>query len=283
MTISRAPIAAAPTGPVPVPAAVQQLATGGRIIPVWRNSLGATTFQLAAAGGVAGSPDRFVKWVPAGTPELDLAAEAERLEWARRHGARVPEVLEHASSDAGSWLVTLAVSDGAHSTAQSAVSERWRGSARHAARILGEGLRELHERLPAAKCPYTWSVTDRLEQAHERLRGGDGSESWSPEHRGLSVDRAFALLADAPPVLNPVVCHGDACAPNTLLSHAGAFAAHVDLGDLGVADPWADLAIAAWSTEWNFGPGFEAEVYAGYGVAPDHDRIAYYRLLWDLS
>lgn len=287
MSASRAPLAAAPTGPVSVPAAVRHIAANDAITPVWQNSLGGTTFQLAASGGGPGDIDRFVKWVPAGTPELDLADEAQRLAWARAHGARVPEVIDYASSDAGSWLVTRAVGDGAPGpaqfAAQSAVSDRWRDSPRRAARVLGEGLRELHERLPVAECPFSWSVEDRLEQVHERFRRGDGPETWSPEYRGLSPEHAFALLADAPPMTSPVVCHGDACAPNTLLTHTGGFAAHVDLGELGVADPWADLAIAAWSTEWNFGPGFEAEVYAGYGVAPDHDRIAYYRLLWDLS
>ena len=53
------------------------------------------------------------------------------------------------------------------------------------------------------------------------------------------------------------------------------------LGDGGVADRWADLAVAAWSTEWNYGPGYDGLVYSGYGVAPDAERIAYYRRLWD--
>ncbi|SDH91989.1 kanamycin kinase [Sinosporangium album] len=44
---------------------------------------------------------------------------------------------------------------------------------------------------------------------------------------------------------------GAARVPNTLLHADGAFAAHVDLDSLGVADRWADLAVAAWSTEWN--------------------------------
>jgi len=80
-----------------------------------------------------------------------------------------------------------------------------------------------------------------------------------------------------------VVCHGDACAPNTLIGDDGRFVAHVDLGHLGVADRWADLAVAAWSTEWNFGPGYDAIVYEAYGTSPDAARIAYYRLLWDLA
>lgn len=214
---------------------------------------------------------------------MDLARAGE-------HGARVPEVLGHATSYAGSLLVTAAIGDGtdpgntaATAAAESAVSERWRRRPRHAARVLGEGLRELHERLPVTECPFSWSIEDRLLQARERKRSGDGPQSWSLEHRGLSLERAFELLADPPPAAALVVCHGDACAPNTLLTRAGEFAAHVDLGELGLADRWADLAVAAWSTEWNYGPGFEGEVYAGYGVAPDPERIAYNRLLWDLS
>jgi kanamycin kinase len=50
-----------------------------------------------------------------------------------------------------------------------------------------------------------------------------------------------------------------------------------------VADRWADLAVAAWSTEWNYGPGYDGLVYEGYGIAPDPERIAYYRLLWDMA
>jgi kanamycin kinase len=80
-----------------------------------------------------------------------------------------------------------------------------------------------------------------------------------------------------------VVCHGDSCAPNTLLGPDGRWTGHVDLGALGVADRWADLAVATWSTEWNYGPGWTEPLLAAYGIAPDPARIAYFRLLWDLG
>ena len=88
-------------------------------------------------------------------------------------------------------------------------------------------------------------------------------------------------LRDAPKVDRLVVCHGDACAPNTLLDAKGKFLAHVDMGSLGVADRWADLAVATWSTIWNFGDGFERALLEAYGVESDPERSAYYRLLWD--
>jgi kanamycin kinase len=95
--------------------------------------------------------------------------------------------------------------------------------------------------------------------------------------------RALELPADTPDIDELVVCHGDACAPNTLLTYDGACSGHVDLGALGVADRWADLAVATWSAEWNYGPGWEGLLLDSYGIAPDYRRTRYYRLLWDLG
>jgi kanamycin kinase len=68
-----------------------------------------------------------------------------------------------------------------------------------------------------------------------------------------------------------------------LIDNFGNCSGHVDLGDLGVADRWADLAIATWSLDWNYGPGWQHVLLDAYGIAPDEKRISYYRLLWDLS
>ena len=51
----------------------------------------------------------------------------------------------------------------------------------------------------------------------------------------------------------------------------------------GSADRWADIAVAAMSTEWNYGPGWEDTLIEAYGVAPDRERLAYYRELWDAT
>lgn len=130
----------------------------------------------------------------------------------------------------------------------------------------GAGLRAMHEALPVAACPFSWMAAGRL--ADVRLRAGQGRidpARWHEDHQPLGLGRALELLADVPPVDRLVVCHGDSCAPNTLLTDDGRWSGHVDLGELGVADRWADLAIATWSTEWNYGPGWE-------GAAPGRLR-----------
>jgi kanamycin kinase len=238
-----------PTGPVAVPTAVGRLAGGRSITPVWRNELGGLTFRLGDPCGA-----QYVKWVAAGTPEIDLAAEAERLTWARRW-ITVPTVIDQGAEADDTWLLTTAA------PGRSAVDPRWLAQPATAAAAIGRGLRVLHDALPVAECPFDWSVERRLARRPGRT----------------------AAVGAPPPIDRLVVCHGDACAPNTLLHDNGMFAAHVDLGDLGVADRWADLAVAAWSTEWNYGPGYEEIVYSAYGIAPDAERIAFYRGLWDAT
>lgn len=118
-----------------------------------------------------------------------------------------------------------------------------------AARALGVGLRALHE-LPVDDCPFAWDA----------------------EQRGA---------IDVPPIDRLVVCHGDACVPNTLVNARGRWIAHVDLGALGLADRWADLAVASMSLGWNFGEGFEAAFFEAYRVERDERRIRFYRDLWN--
>jgi kanamycin kinase len=90
-------------------------------------------------------------------------------------------------------------------------------------------------------------------------------------------------LGTRPPIDDPVVVHGDACAPNTLISEEGLWTGNVDFGDLAVGDRWADLAIASMSLDWNFGEGHQQELFDAYGIEVDEERIRYYRSLWELE
>ena len=230
---------------VAVPPTILRLAATRTLNVLWHNEIGGVTYLVG--------DDVVVKWSP---PGVDLGAEAERLAWARAFLV-VPEVVDAGADDDGSWLVMTRLSG------ENAVTPRWVAEPATAVRAVGEGLRALHDRLPVESCPYSWSVTDRL------------AEVADPTSR----DR----LRDAPTVDWLVVCHGDACAPNTLVAHDGRWVAHVDLGSLGLADRWADLAVATWSTQWNYGDGWENALLDAYGIAPDPVRTAYYRRLWDVD
>jgi kanamycin kinase len=238
------PLAAEPEGPVELPDAVSRVAPGASA--VWRNALGGLTFH---------DGDRFLKWNPVGTG-ITLDVEVERLGWARPHHP-VPEVLDYLVDDDGQLLVTRAL------PGAGAVTRAWLAEPRTAVRAIGEGLRALHENLPLDTCPYDWSV-------ETRLAGADAS--------------ADALQLGPPPEIDLlVVCHGDPCAPNTIIGEDGRWVGHVDFASLGVADRWADLAVASMSLGWNYGDDWEPEFFEAYGIRPDADRIRFYRELWDAT
>ena len=57
----------------------------------------------------------------------------------------------------------------------------------------------------------------------------------------------------------------------------------MDFGQLGVADRWADLAVATYSLAWNFAGDWEADLLDAYGIERDEERIGFYRQLWDAT
>jgi kanamycin kinase len=207
---------------------------------------------------------------------VDLDAEIQRLRWAGQYIV-VPRVIRQGADDEGSWFLSAGL------RGTTAVDERWTREPATAVRAIGAGLRALHDALPVDDCPFEWSAQDRVARANGYAAAATMDPSkWHESHQHLTVERGLELLADIPPVDKLVVCHGDACSPNTLLDEDGNWCAHVDLDTLGVADRWADLAVATLATEWNYGPNWTEPLLAAYGVEPDWDRIAYYRLLWDL-
>jgi kanamycin kinase len=264
-------VAGVPGEPLSVPAPVAAVAGGRSVRVVWRNEIGGVTFELL------GPRDRwFVKCGPPAHDEL-FRAEAVRLRWAGAF-TPVPEVLALGNDEEGAWLLTEGL------PGDSAVARRWLDEPATAVRAIGEGLRALHDSLPVETCPFSWSAQDRAADARARARGG----SFAGPRRlivGTSVTLTDALdaVGDPPPIDRLVVCHGDACAPNTLIHPSGRWSAHVDLGALGLADRWADLAVATWSLEWNYGPGLAPHLLDAYEIDPDPERTSYYRLLWDLG
>ena len=136
-----------------------------------------------------------------------------------------------------------------------AVGDTWRVRRSEAIRAIASGLRAMHA-VPIDDFPSEWIAA-----------------SW--------VGRTPASLGPRPSIDGPVLVHGDACAPSTVITQAGEWAGNVDFGDLGVGDRWADLAVASMSLDWNFGEGHEVEFFDAYGIEPDLERIEYYRELWD--
>ncbi len=238
---------------------------------VWQYGPQVLTYRLSK-----GSEERrYLKLAPTDWyPSIE--DEADRMRWAVDH-LPVPPVVEQGSNGQVSWLITRALPGrDATDPVFAPVHERL-------VRTLAAGLRTFHD-APVEICPFDFRLEHALAHARRRLDEGriQPAQDFHPEFGHLSAEEAIEHLhRTRPDSERLVVCHGDYCLPNVLIE-ADAACGFVDLGELGVADRWWDLAVATWSVTWNLGPGYEDLFLHEYGVERDDDRVEFYRLLYDV-
>lgn len=258
--------------PIAIPSRVGALHDGWEVVFAYSGVPELATWRLTR-----GSEVRFVKLAVEGwTPSFD--GERARLEWAAAY-LPVPEVLDAGVDDGVEWLVLRGL-PGWDATAHEL---RTRDPGTLVA-LLGRALRSFHE-APVDACPFDATLDAELDLARRRVEGGlvDPATDFHDETRHLTPRTALEHLETHRPAGEDlVVTHGDYCPPNILFDELGGLIGFVDLGELGVADRWRDVAIGTWSATWNYGPGWEPTFLEAYGIEPDPERIAYYRLLYDL-
>ncbi len=189
----------------------------------------------------------------------------------------VPRVLGYGADGAREWLLTASL------RGVDATDDGLRADPPRLVPLLAAGLRRFHA-LPVAACPFDSRADVLVRLAEERVAAGlvDAARDLHAEHGPLTAESAVARLRELRPAREDlVVCHGDYCLPNVLIRD-WQVTGYVDVGKLGVADRWWDLAVATWSVTWNLGPGGEDAFLAAYGVPRDPAKIAFYRLLYNL-
>ncbi|HEX9710993.1 MAG TPA: APH(3') family aminoglycoside O-phosphotransferase [Actinomycetota bacterium] len=223
-----------------------------------------------------GSEARYVKVARVGR-EPSLPAERVRLEWAAGR-LPVPTVLDGGTVDGVDWLL-LAGLPGRDATVHPLREEPAR-----LVPILARALRTLHE-APIDDCPFDFRLDAALAKVRQRVRDElvVPATDFPEELQHLTAQAALEWLeSDRPDTEDVVLCHGDYCLPNVLFNESGGLIGYLDLGKLGLADRWWDLAVATWSVTWNLGPGWEDLFLDAYGAARDPAREAYYRLMYNV-
>lgn len=211
------------------------------------------------SGGVALVDGAY--WVKRGPKAV---AEHARLNWLRGRGIRLPDIAVFEQdvlllADAGvPSLAALEVSVGA---------------------VMGALLRRLHD-IPVAECPFDGRLDVVLAQARRHVLEGlvDVDDFDAANQGSAPEDLLRRLLAERPPDEDLVVAHGDFTPSNVL--DGGLL---IDVGALGVADRYRDLALAERDLLEDFGPEELRAFYTAYGLTePDRRRLDYYRLLDEL-
>lgn len=211
---------------------------------------------------------------------VELAAERDRVEWLAGTGipgATVIDWLE--SSSDGACLLTSAVAG--------VPGDALRPSSYQGAmRGFGAVLRELHA---LTDCPFERPLATVIETAADVVRRDAVNpdfltDEWRLLKPSELLDQVVAERPYVESVLEPVVCHGDACLPNVFFDpRTLKVTGLIDLGRLGVADRYSDLALATIQLhdEWSADPG---PFLDAYGLPePDSRRLQFFRLLDPLT
>ncbi|MFG2594369.1 APH(3'') family aminoglycoside O-phosphotransferase [Streptomyces sp. NPDC048462] len=253
----------------PVPLGVDD----GGWSPVTAGESGATVFRSADA-------TRYAKCVPA-VDAADLQAERDRVAWLSGQGVPGPRVLDWQSGDVGACLVTSAVSG---IPADQVPAVDLRGAWEH----IADAVRRLHE-VPVSRCPFRRGLDAVVTVARDVV----ARDAVNPEF--LPVDQQQTPAAELLDRLtgqvsrrreqeagDTVVCHGDLCLPNIVLDPQTLdVAGFIDLGRLGLADRYADLALLlanareTWTDEER-ARAADMAFAERYGIALDHDRLRFY-------
>lgn len=243
-------------------------------------------WAVAEPGSAA--PTAFVKHGH-GPEVLGLQGETQRLRWlgarlAAHRSLAVANVLV-AADLGGSYVLATTALDGLGS------QEGWAAElppARLAA-LLGRTLATFHHALEPADCPWSVPASAIVMAARARLAAGGLAADQLPQpFTGAAPARAVDWLADhapeAPDGSGAVVTHGDAGLPNLLVPEdLDGPIGIIDVGRLGVSDPYRDLSVLVRSFVANCGPDHQETLTQAYGLDRlDHRRLDWWRIGDDL-
>jgi aminoglycoside phosphotransferase len=245
--------------------------------PINMGCSGALVYRLAGATDLYVKVGNLTNSLETG---YDLGAEAERLCWLAKVGIPTPEVVEYDISEDCAWLVTTAVPG-------RSAAEDWPADQRtNVIDAVAGFTRSLHD-LPIEDCPYERNLAVIMPAADHAVRQhlvdldrlDPAYAGWTPQRL---LDEAYATVPASEAL---VVCHGDLCLPNVLLDpDTLRVTGLIDVGRLGRADRYADLALATRSIASAQNPQYgvhHADRYlTHYGVEQaDTNRVTFYRLL----
>lgn len=258
---------------VAVPPGIAERVAGYR----WaRNRVGESGGAVYRLYGCAGSHDLYLKHGTGSVAE-DIVAEMVRLRWLDGRCA-VPAVAGFVAADGAAWLLTTAL-------AGKTAYQRLCAAPERAAAIVDAVtafLRELHA-IPVDACPFNADHRHRLYLARRRIDAGSVDETdFDAERAGWSAQQVWDAL-HAAPLRSPdrVVTHGDFSLDNMLLDGERVTGC-IDVGRVGIADRYQDLAILAHSLG-EFGAELPERMFAGYGIAaPDRCKLDFHLLLDEL-
>lgn len=258
-----------------LPQEIEDHLRGSTLSQVTIGLSGSDVYRLLAVG----QPARYLK-VGRGYAARELAAERDRLEWLRGR-LSVPRVLAFTREGERAALLLSEV------PGLMACDPAFADDIPALIGLYADALRQVHQldhsACPFSACPCDVRLDRRLVEAGQRTRAGlIKVEAFDASRQGIAPTVLYErLLRERPANEELVFTHGDYCLPNVLIDHErNCVSGYIDWSRAGVADRYTDLALAARSLAYNFGPGYEPLFWDAYGLEEvDAAKVTYYQLL----
>jgi aminoglycoside phosphotransferase len=152
---------------------------------------------------------------------------------------------------------------------------------RRRVQLMAEGARMWHA-LPVDECPFDWRLDAHLARAQYNVTNDlIDRDDFDPVKRGCSAQSVLDQVRRARPASEDlVVVHGDYCLPNILVDPlTEQLTGFVDVGRMGVADRFVDLALASRSIAFNLGADWIMPFMADYGIPMDRAKYDFFTRL----
>ncbi len=264
--------------PIPLPVSLSRLLSGAHFV---KDTIGCSSSAVFKICGLPDVGDAYLKVMELSAGE-DLLREKAVLDWLQGQ-LPVPKIL-HFTEEAGMQYLLISAIPGLGAENEHFLSPE---NAPEMVRVLARGLRLIHS-LDISGCPFPRDLDVMLAEARRQVEFGlVDTDNLQPENMGRDPEDILQeLVAKRPHQEDLVLTHGDYCLPNILLQD-GQLSGFIDWGRAGVADRYADIALAVRSLRYNLGDA-RGEALARlfleeYGLEHvDEEKIAYFILLDEL-
>ncbi len=200
----------------------------------------------------------------------------------------VPKIIEYDKTNKYSYLLM------SKCPGVTACSDAMMTSPKQQSELLARALEEIWD-VDWKDCPSDCSLDNKLLQAEYNVCNGlinvsDCEQETFCKHGFSSPETLLYWLKENKPEEELFLSHGDFCLPNVFFEN-GELSGLIDLGRMGVADKWCDIALCYRSLRNNYNGRYTGHRLSGYDesylfnalqINIDWDKIRYYMLLDEL-
>lgn len=200
----------------------------------------------------------------------------------------VPAIIAHDCWKDQSYLLMT------RAAGQMACTEYYLNNSEKLTELLAQALQQLW-RIDISDCPLDWTLDRKLKAAEYNVKNQlvdvEGAEPDTFGEDGFENPEALLQwLIKNRPAEELVLSHGDFCLPNIYIDNDQDIS-FIDLGRMGIADKWQDIALCYRSLKHNYDGGYGGRVYPECDpdllfekleIQPDWEKIRYYILLDEL-